>query len=63
MSLVNIEDATTGMRKKVNRSNLKLSALPFEELPSVADIPRHLLGLKNVRQWTMVPTRKREFES
>ena len=53
-----IEDAITGLRKKVNRSNLKLYALPSEEPPSVPDIPRHLVGLPILRQRDIIPTRE-----
>ena len=53
-----IEDAVTGVQRKVNRVNMKLYALPNESPPSVPDIPPHLLGLPSVRLGVLPNTRE-----
>ena len=53
-----IEDAVTGVQRKVNRVNLRLYALPSDIPPSFPDLPTHLVGLPSVRLG--VPTNTRE---
>ena len=53
-----LEDAVTGVKRKVNRVNVKLYALPSESPPSDPVIPQSLLGLPVVRSSGLTNTRE-----
>ena len=56
-----VEDLTNGIRKKVNRSNLKPLDLPSESPPALPSIPRCLIGVLQALENTT--TSSRELES
>ena len=55
-----VENLTNGIRKEVNRSNLKLFDLPSESPPALASIPRCLLGVPQALENTTMSTRELE---
>ena len=53
-----LEDPVTGARRKVNRANLKLYALPLEAPPAMPNVPPSLVGLPSAQPTALTSTRE-----